>query len=94
MNAEEVLSLINPDDLTFLTQKIRNDLKRGGPCIFGMTLENGYVTSVIVQTENECTEPFIVLNDIYQAINEYTYGTRTIEIVRALPNSLSKRQPK
>lgn len=65
MTAEEILKLINPEDNSDLAKAARQDLQNGGPCLLGLDIRCGYVTTIIGQPENASTSPFEIISDTY-----------------------------
>ena len=65
MTAEEILKLINPEDNSDLAKAARQDLQNGGPCLLGLDIRCGYVTTIITQPENASTSPFEIISDTY-----------------------------
>lgn len=65
MTAEEILKLIKPDDNSDLAKAARQDLQNGGPCLLGLDIRCGYVTTIITQPENASTSPFEIISDTY-----------------------------
>ena len=67
MTAEEILKLIKPDDNSDLAKAARQDLQNGGPCLLGLDIRCGYVTTIITQPENASTSPFEIISDTYDS---------------------------
>ena len=80
MKADEILSLISPEDDGILAQRVRGCLQNGGGQLAGLVIVNGYVTEVTSNTF-ESTAPFEFESDTYEALRPGVFY-RTIRIVR------------
>ena len=82
MTTDEILALIRPEDKSEIAQATRQDLQNGGPCLLGLDIHDGYVTTIISQSENASLAPFMVESDTYSMDNAYGPAHRLIKIRR------------